>query len=225
MKRVLIALSVLIVIFGAGLYFFSDIRKMVGLEPSPTIVGIQPLGDISASEVNLVRDAVSEMYGFQTVVLDHQSLPEMAYTEIRYPRYRADSILHWLSQPTYQSIKPDSVNIILSLTKADISITKYNKETGEIKDPEWKYKDFGIFGLGRINGGVCVVSSHRLRSGVSQKTFEKRLTRIACHEVGHVLGLRHCPAEKCLMNDANESIKTIDKSTGVLCESCHASIH
>jgi len=121
------------------------------------------------------------------------------------------------------SHRPDSIDILLGLTNQDISITKY--DGNKIKDPEWKYKDFGIFGLGRVNGTVCVVSSNRLHKGVSSKTFYKRLTRISCHEVGHVLGLRHCPEEKCLMNDANESIKTIDKSTGNLCESCWTKIH
>ena len=224
MKRVLFVFFALFILAAATLYFFPETRKEIGLEFEPTIVGIQPLGSVPGSEVNAVAAAVEEMYGFNVVILDEQALPDMAYTEIRYPRYRADSILHWLSQSTYQNSKPDSVNVILSLTKADISITKYNKETGEIKNPEWKYKDFGIFGLGRIHGGVCVVSSHRLKKNVSNKTFEKRLTRIACHEVGHVLGLRHCPEQKCLMNDANESIKTIDQSTGVLCAECKAAI-
>jgi len=48
--------------------------------------------------------------------------------------------------------------------------------------------------------------------------------RISTHEVGHVLGLPHCPTPKCVMNDANESIKTIDKSTGDLCDKCWTEI-
>jgi len=224
MKK-LIAFFLFLILFVVGIIYFSPAaRSVVGIDPAPTIVGVQPLGDVPDSEIVAVINAVREMYDYQVVELKRQDLPEMAYTEIRYPRYRADSILTWLCDEAYQSAKPDSINIILSLTKADISITKYNKETGEIKDPEWKYKDFGIFGLGRIHGGVCVVSSHRLANGVSQKIFQKRLTRIACHEVGHVLGLRHCPVQQCLMNDANESIRTIDKSTGELCSACKKKI-
>src|SRR5690606_16536482 len=116
----------------------------------------------------------------EVVVLPVVDLPKMAYTEIRYPRYRADSLLQWTDDH-----KPDSIAIILGLTNQDISITKYKAGTKEIKDPEWMYKDFGIFGLGRVGGSTCVVSSNRLKSGVSDRTFYIRLTRIACHEVGH----------------------------------------
>ena len=35
------------------------------------------------------------------------------------------------------------------------------KNKGKIKEPEWMYKDFGIFGLGRVGGTPCVVSSNR----------------------------------------------------------------
>lgn len=224
MKKFIVICTLIALALGISFYFIPYLRKTTGFFPEKNIIGIQPLGDVPENEILAVKETVKDMYGFAVVELDQQPMPDMAYTEIRYPRYRADSILTWLLEDDYQSSIPDSVNIVLSLTKSDISITKYNKETGEIKDPEWKYKDYGIFGLGRINGGVCVVSSHRLGNGVSKKIFEKRLTRIACHEVGHVLGLPHCPVEKCLMNDANESIKTIDKSTGVLCQNCKTAI-
>lgn len=220
MKRFLIfilALGGLMIIL--WVLFPKDIENAVNLSFGPPVVGIQPLGSISDREVDSVQAAVSEMYGFETVILDTKPMPEMAYTTIRYPRYRTDSLLVWLDLT-----KPDSVSIILGLTNKDISITKYKPGTKEIKDPEWMYKDFGIFGLGRVGGEVCVVSSNRLHKSVSDKKFYTRLTRIACHEVGHVLGLRHCPKENCLMNDANESIKTIDQSTGVLCDDCKTDI-
>ncbi|MBD3637435.1 MAG: matrixin family metalloprotease [Crocinitomicaceae bacterium] len=190
-------------------------------DSGPTRVGIQPFVNIDPDEVDSVKNAVERMYDFEVVVLEPVDLPEMAYTEIRYPRYRADSLVEWLSHHV-----PDSVDMVLGLTNKDISITKYKDASrNEIKEPVWQYRDFGIFGLGRINGKACVVSSNRLHKGATQKMFYKRLTRISCHEVGHVLGLRHCPEKKCLMNDANETIKTVDKSTGKLCEKCWNKIH
>lgn len=182
---------------------------------SKKTIGIVPFGSIATEEVDSVCTSIQKMYNKEVVVLNQTELPNMAYTEIRYPRYRADSILRYLS-----SIKPDSISILVGLTNKDISITKYQANSTKIKEPTWKYKDFGIFGLGQIGGSVCVVSSNRLHKNVSNALFYKRLTRIANHEVGHVLGLYHCPNEKCLMNDANESIKTIDKSTGTLCNAC-----
>lgn len=187
---------------------------------SKKVVGIQPFGDISLSEIDSVKSSIIEMYEFEVVILNHQPLPKNAYTEIRYPRYRADTLVQWLSDN-----RPDSIDIIVGLTNKDISVTKYKGNTREIKEPVWQYSDFGIFGLGRVGGHACVVSSNRLNGNASTKAFYKRLTRITCHEVGHVLGLHHCPKEGCLMNDANEKIATIDNSSGVLCESCWIKAH
>jgi archaemetzincin len=120
--------------------------------------------------------------------------------------------------------RPDSIDVYVGLTNKDISITKYKGPSGEIKEPTWQYRDFGIYGLGRVGGKACVVSSNRLRKNGTGAQFYQRLCRIACHEVGHVLGLHHCSQKACLMNDANEKITTIDKSTGNLCEKCWSKI-
>ncbi|MBI3135625.1 MAG: matrixin family metalloprotease [Bacteroidetes bacterium] len=183
-------------------------------------IGILPFDDFPQRDLDSVKTSLEKFYGKEVVILEKADLPDMAYTEIRYPRYRADSLLEWMSQRTY-----DTVDMVIGLTTQDISITKYTDASQtQIKEPEWQYKDFGIFGLGRVGGEVCVVSSNRLSKNVSEQVFYTRLTRIACHEVGHVMGLHHCPNENCLMNDANESIKTIDSSNGELCSDCRNKI-
>ncbi len=207
-----------ILIFSAVTFVYceADIGEKLGLEPkSKPLIGILPFSSIPDSEVDSVKNSIQKMYDFEVVVLDRENLPKMAYTEIRYPRYRADSLLKWLTDN-----RSNAVDIVLGLTNQDISITKYKNGSNEIKAPSWQYRDFGIFGLGRVNGSACVVSSYRLHKNIDDKTFYKRLCRISCHEIGHVLGLRHCPEPNCLMNDANESISTIDNSTGNLCEDC-----
>lgn len=220
MKKILIKVALFIAIAVIILFVFPKTQKIIGIENGPPLIGIQPYGSISDAEIDSVKNAIEKMYSFEVVILNNHNLPEMAYTEIRYPRYRADSLLHWLAKT-----KPDSIDIAIGLTNKDFSITKYKPGTKEIKDPEWKYKDFGIFGLGAVGGSVCVVSSNRLHKNVSDAKFYKRLMRISCHEVGHVLGLPHCPIENCLMSDANESIRTVDNSTGDLCEKCWNEIH
>ena len=220
MKRIILLLVILAAISCGILFLSPESKKIIGLDDQPPKIGILPFGSISNEEVDSVQTAIQQMYDFDVAVLNTEPMPEVAYTTIRYPRYRADTLLGWLAD-----FRPDSIDILLGLTNKDISVTKYQEDGRAIKEPEWKYKDFGIFGLGRVNGTVCVVSSNRLHKGVSDRKFYKRLTRISCHEVGHVLGLRHCPESNCLMNDANESIKTVDKSTGDLCQSCWNKIH
>lgn len=197
--------------------FSSNPIPIVGpIETKDKVVGILPFENFPQRDLDSVKKAIEKFYDLKTIVLDKTNLPKMAYTEIRYPRYRADSILAWMRTQTFEN-----VDLVIALTREDISITKYKDKTRkEIKEPEWKYKDFGIFGFGELGGSFCVVSSNRLSDGVSDKTFYTRLMRISCHEVGHVLGLPHCPNTGCIMSDANESIKTIDNSRGDLCDDC-----
>lgn len=170
-------------------------------------IGIQPYNGIKEANIDSVKNILENTYQLKVIVLDEINLPKSAYTTVRSARYRADSLIRIQSRNI-----PDSISIIIGLTHKDISTTKYDSETKEIKKPKNTYKDWGIFGLGQVGGNSCVVSTNRLHKGVSSKTFYTRLTRIATHEVGHVLGLPHCPTPKCVMNDANESIKTIDKN-------------
>lgn len=194
------------------------ISPMDWLKKTPK-VAIQPYGNISNNEIDSVTYAIQDMYPCELFVLESIPIPKRAYTEIRYPRYRADTLVQILSEEV-----ADTIDIIVGLTNQDISITKYKKGTKEIKEPAWQYTDFGIFGLGRVGGKACVVSSNRLRKNANEYQFYNRLCRIACHEVGHVMGLHHCEEKKCLMNDANEKISTIDESTGELCEQCKSII-
>ncbi len=203
--------------------YFSAFSILVGLLvgcskiPVDTKIAIQPLGSIDSAHVYSVERALEAYYGFEVDVLPYRPMPEHAFTEIRKPRYRADTLIAWLRDEL-----PDGYNHVLGLTDKDISITKYkDREAGIIKDPEWKYKDFGIFGLGFRPGKSCVVSTYRLKKGrKGKKLFPERLRKIACHEIGHNLGLRHCPNENCFMRDAAESIKTIDAVDENLCADC-----
>ena len=183
-------------------------------------IGIQLFDAFSQSELIAITDAISDTYGCKVKTLKIVSVPESYITTIKSFRYRADSILNYL-----EAIKPDSIDIMLGLTNTDIAITKIDQQTGKTKTPVSTYTDWAIFGLGRINGHSCVVSNHRLKKNVSKKQYIKRLTRICNHEIGHVLGLPHCPIKNCLMNDANETISTIDQSSGILCHDCRRQIN
>lgn len=189
------------------------------LKEEEEIIGILPYNGIKQADIDSVQQTLINTYGFKVVILDHIDLPESAFTTRRSPRYRADSLLRF-----QRRVKPDSISIIIGLTNKDISNTKIDPKTLNVKEPQLIYVDWGIFGLGEVGGKSCVVSTNRLRKGVNTETYSTRLMRISTHEVGHVLGLPHCPTPKCVMNDANESIKTIDKSTGKLCDKCWAII-
>ena len=122
---------------------------------------------------------------------------------------------------TYQN-KPDSIDFVLGITSKDISMTKRDAK-GEIKNPKSKYLDWWVFGLGFKPGQNCIISTYRLRN-VKTDLYLSRVQKIAIHEIGHNMGLDHCETEECVMQDAVESIKTVDLEGYELCGKCRQKI-
>jgi archaemetzincin len=179
----------------------------------PKLIGIQPYGNIDAEIIQSISTSLKHAYKMDVVILSNKELPKSAFVNIKSPRYRADSLLIDLSK-----IRPDSVDFILGITSKDISTTKRDSE-GKIKKPESKYIDWGIFGLGYMPGQSSIISTFRLKN-TSPENFKSRAQKISVHEVGHNFGLQHCEVNKCVMQDAVETIKTIDLADFDLCEKC-----
>ncbi|MFV0530786.1 MAG: matrixin family metalloprotease [Flavobacteriales bacterium] len=180
-------------------------------------IGIQPYENIPLKVLDSVSQIVCKSYNADVIILKSKSLPKKAFVNIKTPRYRADSLLIDLLEN-----KPDSVDYILGITSKDISTTKRNTE-GNIKEPESKYLDWGIFGLGYKPGRSCIISTFRLKN-TSQKLFFDRIQKIAVHEIGHNMGLNHCETNNCVMQDAVETIKTVDFANKELCSKCKSNI-
>ncbi len=183
-----------------------------------TFVALVPMEFGEPSLLDSLEKAVERCYGFQTIRMDAQSLPQHAYTDAKSPRYRADSLLRFLRQQ-----KPDSIRTMLGFTSKDISTSKRDSD-GNIQKPEWKYADWGVFGLGYLGGDACVVSTYRLKAKPESK-FTERFLKVCLHEIGHNLGLTHCKSNQCLMRDAVEKLSTIDDESMELCGKCRAEIN
>ena len=97
MRKAAIIIFILALILVAVFIFFPNSYKKNLQEIGflPITIGIQPYGEIKRSEIDSVKSAIETMYKREVVILSAVDLPQMAYTEIRYPRYRADSLLHW----------------------------------------------------------------------------------------------------------------------------------
>lgn len=180
---------------------------------SRSVIAIQPYGTIQGRQVDSVVASLSRMYKSRVLILKSAELPASSYVMIKSPRYRADVLIRLL-----KTQKPDTIDFILGLTNMDISTTKRDA-LGRIKTPESRYKDWGVFGLGYRSGVACIISTFRLKHS-SEKIFIGRLQKVALHEIGHNYGLPHCKTESCVMQDAVETIKTIDKVNPQLCLKC-----
>lgn len=174
--------------------------------PASRVLYLQPLGDCGGKAAGAaeVAQALRAFFPIDVRVLDCQELPKAAYYPPR-KRYRAERLLAYLNQRM-----PRDGWRILGLTDSDISTTK------------GPYQDWGVMGLGELPGTASVVSSFRCRKKARDTEHAiERLAKVAVHEIGHTLGLPHCPTRGCLMEDAMGKVVTTDRERD-FCERCRS---
>jgi archaemetzincin len=173
--------------------------------PQPPVVYLQPLGSaLPEADVALVERALRVLIGAEVRRLERVDLPATAFYAPR-ARYRADKLLGFLN-----ARRPAGSGRILGLTAADISTTK------------GAFADWGVIGLGELPGTASVISIYRCRRRARDAAQARaRLAKAAVHELGHTLGLNHCPTRGCLMQDAEGQVATADGEYD-FCAACRA---
>ena len=177
-------------------------------EPRVT-VHIVPLGDVPQADLDVAAKGIRDQAPFGIVFEPRAELPKHTQTAEK-GRYSADALLLYL-----KTIKTKDGDKVLGVLALDIVTPKNNV-------PNW-----GVLGLGDIDGRACVLSTYRMRrkwepgGGAPEALVRERLWKIAVHELGHTLGLPHCPNKGCLMQDAHGTVKTVDEEQA-LCAECRA---
>jgi len=198
-------ISILLIALGAG-------EASPDANPTSRALYVQPLGSC-ASKAPGVAEVVASLRAFYSIgasvpidvrVLACQELPKAAYYPPR-KRYRAERLLTYLN-----GRMPKDGWRILGLTEVDISTTKD------------EFPDWGVMGLGELPGTATVISSFRCRKKARNAAHAlERLAKVAVHEIGHTLGLPHCPTLGCLMEDAMGKVTTTDRELD-FCPKCRA---
>jgi archaemetzincin len=165
-------------------------------EPAPLRrIYLQPLGSgMPDTELTFMQTSLLAFYDVEVVLRERAALPERAYYPPR-KRYRAERLLDALDR-----IVPKDGYRILGVTDVDISTTK------------GAYADWGVMGLGSMDGKTCVLSSFRCKRGAKNREHAMiRMGKTAVHEIGHTFGLPHCPNRGCLMEDGHGTVLTSDR--------------
>jgi archaemetzincin len=102
---------------------------------------------------------------------------------------------------------PDGATKVLAITAVDLFIPILTH----------------VYGEAQLGGKACIVSTFRLKEGLSplsvQDAYPVRVVKEAIHELGHTFKLRHCPDPVCIMHYCR-SVKDVDRKSDQMCRYC-----
>lgn len=170
-------------------------------------LGILPVGDVDPEVLEGLKQGLAKTFPDTscTVIKKALSVPKLAFDKKR-SQYSSGLILNAVR--VFAS-KNEKFHQVLGVVDVDIFM------------PELNY----VFGEAYTPGKAALVSLFRLKpqfygENAGSEVFALRVLKEGIHEVGHTLGLKHCPRSLCVMHFSN-SIFDTDKKQSLLCDQCY----
>ncbi|MFC1821421.1 archaemetzincin family Zn-dependent metalloprotease [Thermodesulfobacteriota bacterium] len=165
-------------------------------------IGLIPIGDIPEITSKSIAAHILGYYNLDVDILSHQEHPAYAYDEKRM-QYNAGDILQAI-----ESGFPENYEKVLAVVDVDIFVPILTHVFGEA-----------------FQGGCCaLVSIYRLKrnsdgSTAQESLYLERAAKVALHELGHLLNLRHCMDGTCLMHFSG-GLEDLDHAPFHFCRHC-----
>lgn len=150
---------------------------------------ILPFGNVEDEAREL-----AESLPFESNVLDKKSDLKQMYHKER-DQYNS---MGYIKKCAREGKRED--DIVLGVTGVDLYSGSYNF----------------VFGTAQTGGWGAVISLYRLGD---EGMMMERAVKEAVHEIGHVVGLKHCDDTNCVMHFSN-TLSDTDRKTGWYCSQC-----
>ena len=164
-------------------------------------LGLIQIGSITDYPLNTLKEQVARKFPrYQVKILEPLVEPTEAYDSFR-NQYHSTRILVILDE----LIQTAHVELLLGITPLDLYV------------PSMNY----VFGEARCPGRVAVISTARLGpiDPINSDLFASRVAKEAGHEIGHMLGLKHCSNPLCVMY-FSERLADTDRKQEDFCAEC-----
>ncbi|MDF1561638.1 MAG: hypothetical protein P1V51_01270 [Deltaproteobacteria bacterium] len=204
MRHRLCALLLLALLLSPGVARAEGRALVDPTQPSRRVV-VVPLGKGDDALARITAEAIEKAFDLEVAITAPVPLPKTAWYEPR-KRWRAEKLLTYLA-----ALDVGPAWKVLGMTTRPISTTKGDRY------------DWGIAGLASLDGRAGVLTSflfRRFRAKAPER-FRRYVENLVLHELGHNLGLDHCPRESCIMADAKgNAIRAARLSTNRYCDAC-----
>jgi archaemetzincin len=168
-------------------------------------LGLSQIGAELDYDLDQLIDPISSRYKWFRVIKVAPLADTSEAYDSRRDQYHSSRVLVLLER----HIEKLRVNRVLGVASFDLYVPNMNF----------------VFGEARMPGNVGVISTWRLKPQSNHQVglFRNRVIKEAVHEIGHMIGLKHCPDATCVMH-FSERLADTDLKSPNLCNNCQTQL-